>query len=134
MSRILNTGLQTAVIRYGSACICIEFGRLEPDLVPCGQNYPSKGSKEMKCFEVLDVLFGGLETSHVAWTSFMEAYRDKYIFKFFIKRDFSHCQIFTVFGHPIPGSGFGPTTGSGFGSRTGSGSGPGIRIRVRNQI
>jgi hypothetical protein len=30
-------------------------------------------SKEISCFEVLDVLFRGLKVSPVAWTSFMEA-------------------------------------------------------------
>jgi hypothetical protein len=30
-------------------------------------------SQKISCFEVLDVLFGGLTASPVAWTSFMEA-------------------------------------------------------------
>ncbi len=30
-------------------------------------------SKEISCFEVLDVLFWGLKASPVAWKSFMEA-------------------------------------------------------------
>jgi hypothetical protein len=30
-------------------------------------------SEEISCFEVLDVLFGGLEASFVAWNSFSEA-------------------------------------------------------------
>jgi hypothetical protein len=40
-----------------------------------GKNDPQKKkkSKEIVCFEMLDVLFCGLKTSPVAWASFMEA-------------------------------------------------------------
>jgi hypothetical protein len=39
---------------------------VDPDQDPRGQNLPL-------CFEVLDVLFGGLKASSVTWTSFIEA-------------------------------------------------------------
>jgi hypothetical protein len=35
--------------------------------------HKNRKSKEISCFEVLDVLFSGLKASPVAWTSFMEA-------------------------------------------------------------
>jgi hypothetical protein len=40
-----------------------------------GKNDPHKYKKrsEILCFEVLAVLFKGLEASSIAWTSFMEA-------------------------------------------------------------
>ncbi len=39
---------------------------VDPDQDPGWQKLPS-------CFEVLDVLFGGLKASFVDWTSFIEA-------------------------------------------------------------
>ncbi len=47
----------------------------DPDPDPGGQKLPTKIEKstEFSCFEVLDVLFGGLKVSSVAWASFMEA-------------------------------------------------------------
>jgi hypothetical protein len=39
-----------------------------------GKNDPqNRKSTEFSCFEVLDVLFGGLKAAPVAWASFMEA-------------------------------------------------------------
>jgi hypothetical protein len=54
--------------------ICIDFGRLDPD--PGWQKCSAKveKSKEISCFEVLNLLFYcELKASLVAWTSFVEA-------------------------------------------------------------
>jgi hypothetical protein len=50
--------------------IRIDFGRLDPDPDPGGQK---RKKKKKFMFLVLDFLFRGLEASHVACTSFMEA-------------------------------------------------------------
>jgi hypothetical protein len=52
----------------------------------------------MLCFEVEDVLFYGLETSPLAWTSFKEA-KGKNILQLLIKENYeknsSNCKILT---------------------------------------
>ncbi len=53
---------------------CIRIRNPDPD--PGGQKWPTKIGKnlESSCLEVLDVLFWGLKSSPVAWTSFTEAH------------------------------------------------------------
>jgi hypothetical protein len=64
----------------GFARIRIHFGRLDPDPGPHWEYGSGSGSRraimnhkseENSSFEVLDVLFRGMKTSPVAWTSFM---------------------------------------------------------------
>ncbi len=71
-------GSGSAWIRINLICwirirIRIQIADPDPDLG--GQKWPTKIGKstEFSCFEVLDVLFWGLEASPVAWASFMEA-------------------------------------------------------------
>jgi hypothetical protein len=59
----------------GSAWIRIDVGRLDPDPEEKKIHKKIPGiekSKEISCFEVLDVLSSELTASPVAWTSFTE--------------------------------------------------------------
>jgi hypothetical protein len=67
-------GSGSALIRINLSC-WIRIRNLNADPDPGGKKLPTKIEKstEFSCFEVLDVLFGGLKASPVAWASFMEA-------------------------------------------------------------
>ncbi len=73
-ARVLTSG--SAWIGINLTCwIRIRIQILNADPDPGEQKWPTKTgkSKDFSCFEVLDVLFGGLNASPVACVSFVEA-------------------------------------------------------------
>jgi hypothetical protein len=81
-------------------------------------DHKKRKSKEISCFEVLDVLFRRLKASPVAWASGgIGMSKWQFLTR---KYNFFRCKIFLIFDHQNPGSG----TGSGSAIITNDGSDP----------